>query len=321
MKTTKMKAIILAEYGGVLTLEDVSKPTIKDDEVLVKVKNTAVNHLDTVEASGAAKEFFPIELPWIPGHEFSGVVEEVGKKVTSLKAGDAVFGNSPKGSYAEYIAVNKDLVVKKPENLSFAEAAAVPVAAQTAWQAIFTHGQLSKGQRILIHGGAGGVGAYAVQLAYNKGAEVIVTASASDKDFLHSIGAKQIIDYKTEKFEDKIVGKVDVVFDLIGGENQQRSYTVLKQGGHLISANQPVSQSDASKYKVTAVLMSMVPSQEKLSGIAKLLKEGKLKVDVAKLYPLANVSQAWEDISGNLSKGKQGSQKVTHGKLVLEVSK
>src|SRR6266487_581905 len=132
-----MKAIRLYEYGGALTVEDVSKPTIKDDEVLVKVKNTAVNHLDSVEASGVAKEFFPIELPWIPGHEFSGIVEDVGKKVTSLKTGDAVFGNSTNGAYAGYIAAKKDLVVKKPENLSFAEAAAVPVAAQTAWKALF----------------------------------------------------------------------------------------------------------------------------------------------------------------------------------------
>jgi NADPH:quinone reductase-like Zn-dependent oxidoreductase len=316
-----MKAIRLHQYGGELTLEDVSKPTIKDDEVLVKIKNTAVNHLDTVEASGVAKEIFPIELPWIPGHEFSGIIEEVGKKVTSLKIGDAVFGNAPKdGAYAEYIAVKKDLIVKKPENLSFAEAAGVAVAAQTAWQAIFTHGQLSKGQRILIHGGAGGVGAYAVQLAYDKGAEVIVTASDSDKGFLYSIGAKQVIDYKTEKFEDKIAGKVDVVFDLIGGENQQRSYTVLRPGGYLISASQPVSEKDASKYKVTALMMRLAPSAEKLSGIAKLLKEGKLKVDIAKVYPLENVSEAWKDISANLSKGKKASQKGTHGKLVLEVS-
>jgi NADPH:quinone reductase-like Zn-dependent oxidoreductase len=316
-----MKAIRLYEYGGTLTVDDISKPTINDDEVLIKVKNTAVNHLDTVEASGVAKGIFPIVLPWIPGHEFSGVVEEIGKKVTSFKKGDAVFGNSSKGAYAEYIGVKSDLIAKKPENLSFAEAAAVPVAAQTAWQAIFDHGKLGKGQTVLIHGGAGGVGAFAVQLAHDKGAKVITTASDSDKEFLYAIGANQVIDYKTEKFEDKIVGKVDVVFDLIGGENQQRSYQVLKQGGYLISAAQPVSANDASKYKVTALLMSMVPSTERLASIAKLLEEGKLKADVARLYPLENASQAWEDISTNLSKGKQATRKGAHGKLVLEVSK
>jgi len=312
-----MKAIRLSGYGGKLTVADVSIPTAKEDEVLVKVKNTAVNHLDTVEASGAARAIFPIQLPWIPGHEFSGVVEEVGKAVVSFKAGDAVLGNCPYGAYAEYIAVKKDLIVKKPENLSFAEAATVPVASQTAWQAIFEHGHLSKGQTILIHGGAGAVGAYAVQLAHDKGARVIVTASNNDRNFLHTIGADQVIDYKTEKFEEEIQGKVDVVFDLIGGDIQQRSYLVLKTGGYLIAANQPVSQADASKYKVTALLMNMIPSAERLSRIAKLLEEGKIKADVADIYPLENAAQAWQAISGNLS----GNKQAPHGKLVLEVKK
>src|SRR5882757_9780271 len=126
-----MKAIRLYKYGGALTVDAISRPTINDDEVLVKVKNTAVNHLDIVEASNVAKGIFPIVLPWIPGHEFSGSIEEVGKKVTSFKKGDAVFGNSSKGAYAEYIAIKSDLIAQKPGNLSFAEAAAVPVAAQT----------------------------------------------------------------------------------------------------------------------------------------------------------------------------------------------
>jgi NADPH:quinone reductase-like Zn-dependent oxidoreductase len=311
-----MKAIVLSEYGGKLTLTDVSAPTIKEDEVLIKVKNTAVNHLDTVEASGVARAIFPIQLPWIPGHEFSGIVVEVGKGVNSFQAGDAVYGNCPYGAYAEYIAVKKDLIVKKPENLSFAEAASVPVASQTAWEAIFEHGHLSKGQTLLVHGGAGAVGAYAVQLAHDKGARVIVTASNKDRDFLHAIGADQVIDYQTEKFEEKIDGKVDVVFDLIGGDTQQRSYQVLKSGGYLVAASQPVSQEDASKYKVNALLMSMVPSAERSSRIAKLLEEVKIKADVAKLYPLENVAEAWQAISGNLS----GNLQVSHGKLVLEVT-
>jgi NADPH:quinone reductase-like Zn-dependent oxidoreductase len=312
-----MKAIILSEYGGKLNLAEASIPSIKEDEVLVKVKNTAVNHLDTVEASGVARAIFPIQLPWIPGHEFSGIVEEIGKAVSSFKAGDAVYGNCPYGAYAEYIAVKKDLIVKKPEILSFAEAASVPVASQTAWEAIFEHGHLSKGQTILIHGGAGAVGAYAVQLAHDKGARVIVTASNKDRDYLHTIGADQVIDYQTEKFEEKIDGKVDVVFDLIGGDTQQRSYQVLKPGGFLVAANQAVSQEDASKHKVTALLMSMVPSAERSGRIAKLLEEGKIKADVARIYPLEKAAEAWQAISGNLS----GNQRTSHGKLVLEVTK
>jgi NADPH:quinone reductase-like Zn-dependent oxidoreductase len=311
-----MKAIRLSEYGGKLTVTDVPKPIIKEDEVLVKVRNTAVNHLDTIEASGAAKDYFPIQLPWIPGHEFSGIVEEVGKAVGSFKPGDAVFGNCTNGAYAEYIAVKQDLIVKKPENLSFAEAATVPVAAQTAYQAIFDHGLLREGQTILIHGGAGAVGAYAVQLAHDKGARAIATAIGKDRDFLHSIGANQVIDYQIEKFEDAIDGKVDVVFDLIGGDTQQRSYRVLKSGGYLIAASQPVSEEDALKYKVTALLMYMIPTTVRLSKIGKLLEEGKIKADVAKVYTLDNAAEAWQAISGNLS----GNQRASHGKLVLEVT-
>src|SRR5246500_3031774 len=161
-----MKAIRLLEFGGQLVFDDVATPAIARDQILVKVKSTAVNHLDLVKASGAARQILPIDLPWIPGHEFSGIVEQVGSDVAAYVPGDAVFGaNGTGGSYTEYLAVMPGLIARKPSNLSFEEAASVPVAAQTAWQGIFTHGHLEKGQTILIHGGAGAVGAYAVQLA------------------------------------------------------------------------------------------------------------------------------------------------------------
>jgi D-arabinose 1-dehydrogenase-like Zn-dependent alcohol dehydrogenase len=151
-----MKAIRLLKYGGPLAFHDVPAPTIARDEVLVKIKSTAVNHLDLVEASGSLKQILPIDLPWIPGHEFSGVVERIGSDVAQWSPGDAVFGTtSGMGAYAEYVAVKAAAVARKPTNLSFEEAASVPVASQTAWQGIFTHGHLEKGQTILIHGGAG----------------------------------------------------------------------------------------------------------------------------------------------------------------------
>jgi NADPH:quinone reductase-like Zn-dependent oxidoreductase len=159
-----MKAVRLLEYGGQLVFNDVPTPTIARDEILVKIKSTAVNHLDLVEASGTARQILPIDLPWIPGHEFSGVVEQIGSDVAACAPGDAVFGTSG-GAYAEYLAVKPTAIAGKPSNLSFEEAASVPVASQTAWQGISTHGHLEKGQTILIHGGAGAVGAYAVQLA------------------------------------------------------------------------------------------------------------------------------------------------------------
>src|ERR1700760_1653463 len=253
-----MKAVRVLEYGGQLVFDDVPTPTIARDEILVKVKSTAVNHLDLVKASGAARQILPIDLPWIPGHEFSGIVEQVGSDVAAYVPGDAVFGaNGTGAAYAEYLAVKPALIARKPSNLSFEEAASVSVAAQTAWQGIFTHGHLEKGQTILIHAGAGAVGAYAVQLASHAGATVVATASSDDEPYLKSIGANRVIDYREERFDKVLREKVDVVFDLVGGDAQKRSFLVLKEGGHLVSAIQPVSQEDAAKHHVTGAMMRL----------------------------------------------------------------
>src|SRR5712671_3756065 len=241
-----MKAVRVLEYGGELVFTDVPTPTIARDEILVKIKSTGVNHIDLVKASGTVRQILPIDLPWIPGHEFSGVVEEIGSDVEAYAAGDAVFGTSDTGAYAEDLAVKPATIVRKPANLSFEEAASVPVASQTAWQGLFTHGHLEKGQQILIHGGAGAVGAYAVQLASHAGATVIATASGDDEAYLKSIGANRVIDYREEQFERVLREKVDVVLSLIRGDTQERSFLVLKEGGYLVSATEPVSQEEAA---------------------------------------------------------------------------
>jgi len=320
-----MKAVRLSEYGGPLVFTDVPTPTIARDEILVKVKSTAVNHLDLVEASGTLRQILPIDLPWIPGHEFSGVVEHVGSGVAAYSAGDAVFGTSG-GAYAEYLDVKPAAIVKKPSYLSFEKAASVPVAAQTAWQGIFTHGHLEKGQTILIHGGAGAVGAYAVQLASHAGATVIATASAVDEAYLNSIGASRVIDYQKARFEDVLREKVDVVFDLIGGDIQKRSFLVLKEGGHLVSAVQPVSQEEAAKHRVSGAMMRLEPSADVLGRIARLLEEGTIRPDVATVYALQDAAQAWKDITGNLPgvhgmspSGPGAARRMSHGKIVLRV--
>src|SRR5882762_9532910 len=224
-----MKAVRVLEYGGPLVFNDVPTPTIARDEILVEVRSTAVNHIDLVKASGTVKQILPIDLPWIPGHEFSGVVEQIGSDVAGYAPGDAVFGTTDMGAYAEYVAVKAAVIVRKPSNLSFEEAASVPVASQTAWEGIFTHGHLEKGQTLLIHGGAGAVGAYAVQLAAHAGATVIATASGDDEAYLNSIGASRVIDYRKAQFEKVLQEKVDVVFDVIGGDTQARSFLVLKE--------------------------------------------------------------------------------------------
>src|SRR5450432_1467497 len=198
----RMKAVRVLEYGGELVFDDVPAPAIARDEILVMIKSTAVNHLDLVKASGTVRQILPIDLPWIPGHEFSGVVEQIGSDVAGCAPGDAVFGASGMGgAYAEYLALKPAAIARKPSNLSFEEAASVPVASQTAWQGLFTHGHLEKGQTVLIHGGAGAVGAYAVQLASHAGATVIATASGDDEAYLNSIGASRVIDYREAQFE------------------------------------------------------------------------------------------------------------------------
>src|SRR5450631_3584785 len=321
-RRASMKAIRVSEYGGQLVFNDVSTPTIAGDEILVKIKSTAVNHLDRVKASGMARQILPIDLPWTPGHEFSGVVEQIGSDVAVWAPGDAVFGaNEIGGAYAEYLAVKPALIAKKPSNLSFEEAASVPVAAQTAWQGLFTHGHLEKGQTILIHGGAGAVGAYAVQLASHAGATVIATASGDDEAYLNSIGASRVIDYREAQFEKVLREKVDVVFDLIGGDTQKRSFLVLKEGGHLVAATQPVSQEETARHHVTGAMMRLAPSADGLDRIAQLLEAGTIRPDVATVYALQDAAQAWKDIAENLSPNGPGAARHrSHGKIVLRVA-
>src|SRR6266851_4442096 len=202
--------------------------------------------------------------------------------------------------FAEYLAVKAAAVARKPSNLSFEEAASVPVASQTAWEGIFTHGHLEKGQTILIHGGAGAVGAYAVQLASHAGATVIATASGDDEAYLNSIGASRVIDYREAQFEKVLREKVDMVFALIGGDTQQRSFLVLKEGGHLVSATQPVSPEESAKHGVSGAMMRLSPAGEVLARIARLLEGRTIRPDVATVYALQDAAQAWKAIVGNL---------------------
>jgi NADPH:quinone reductase-like Zn-dependent oxidoreductase len=322
-----MKTVRVLEYGGTLVFNDVPTPTISRDEILVKVKSTAVNHIDLVKASGTVRQILPIDLPWIPGHEFSGVVEQIGSDVTAYAPGDAVFGTSNMGAYAEYLAVKPAAIVRKPSNLSFEEAASVPVASQTAWQGLFTHGHLEKEQTILIHGGAGAVGAYAVQLASHAGATVIATANGGDAVYLTSIGASRVIDYREAQFEKVLQEKVDVVLDSVGGDTQTRSFLVLKEGGHLVSTTQPVSPEETARHRVSGAMMRLAPSADVLGRIARLLEEKTIRPDIATVYPLQDAAQAWKDIAGNLPgvhgmspSGPGAARRTSHGKIVLRVA-
>jgi len=324
-----MEAIQLPHYGAAdqLRYEKIPTPQAGPGQVLVRVHAAAVNPLDSKIASGAMQQLFPLTFPWTPGNDFAGTVEAVGAGVTTVKPGQEVYGTSAAGgAYAEYFVAAAAAVAPKPTTLSFAEAASVPVAALTAWQGLMQSGQLQAGQTVLIHGGAGAVGAYAVQFAHQLGAHVIATAAAEDLDFVRSLGADEVIDYHATRFE-TVVKDVDVVFDLVGGDTQQRSFAVLKRGGYLVATTQPPSAEEAAKYGVHGVMFGMKPSAEDLVRVARQLDAGTLKIDVARTYPLAQAAQAWADSARHQpgpaaapAAGPPFAAPKTHGKIVLEVS-
>ena len=323
-----MKAIQLQAYGnfGQLRYADVPMPPVGEDDVLVRVRAASVNHIDPLRASGVVKHIYPLAFPWIPGRDFAGTIEQVGSAVTDLRLGDAVYGDSVAGgSYAEYIVVKADVLAHKPQILSFREAAAAPVTTVTAWQALFLHGQLETGQTVMIHGGAGAVSGYAVQLAHQYGATVIATASLDDLSYVRSLGADQVLDYRTADLREW-EGLVDLVLDLVGGPVQQRSYGLLKAGGRLIATNQPVSAEEAARHQVTATFIHVHTARHDLNRLKPLFEQEKLRVDIARTYPLEAAPVAWQDLARNLL----GSSPVeaeqtritapkTHGKIILEM--
>ncbi len=309
---TTMKAVRMHSYGGseVLVYEDVPQPQPAADEVLIRVHAAGVNPVDWKIRNGYGKETFGHRLPHILGCDLAGVVESVGSEVKRLKAGDAVYGYTSlrrEGTYAEFIVAKESEVTLKPTSLDFIQAAAVPVGALTSWQALFDIAHLTNGQKVLIHAAAGGVGSMAVQLAKAKGAYVIGTASARNADFVRQLGVDELVDYQTTRFEDA-VNDVDVVFDTVGGETQERSFQVLGQGGMLVSAVSPPSDGGAAS-GVRVSMVGVQPSAVQLDEITSLINSGKVKPFVETVLPLSEVRQAHE-----LSESGR-----TRGKIVLQV--
>jgi len=308
-----MKAVRVHEYGGpeVLKYEDAPKPAPAAGEVLIRVHAAALNPVDASVRAGYFKERIKYKLPMIPGWDVSGVVESIGAGATRLKPGDAVYSRpdiSRDGAYAEYIVVKESEVALKPKSIDHVTAAAIPLAALTAWQSLFDAAKLQAGQTVLIHGAAGGVGCFAVQFAKIHGARVIATASARNHEFLRSLGADQVIDYTTTKFED-VVRDVDVVFDTVTGETQKRSWQVIKKGGIYVSILQPPSPEEAASHGVRCAHVFVQPSVPQLDEIAKLVDSGKLKVIIEKVFPLSEARAAQEAVA----------TRHTRGKLVLKV--
>jgi NADPH:quinone reductase-like Zn-dependent oxidoreductase len=303
---TMMKASRIHDYGGpeVMHYEDAEKPAAAAGEVLVRVRGASVNPVDWKIRSGFVKAIFETKFPAILGGDLAGVVEAVGEDISDWKVGDEVFAHiGLAGANAQYVATKAAFCAPKPKSLNFEYAAAVPLTALTAWLGMVETAKVAKGQRVLIHAAAGGVGAFAVQFAKNAGAYVIGTASTENHAFLKSMGVDECIDYKTTEFEGA-VKDIDVVFDLIGGKNQTRSYAVIKPGGMLVSATSPIDKEAAEAAKVNGVHIFVRPNGKTLAQIGALIDAGKIKVEVAKIFPLSQADQAFELSKTNRTRGK-----------------
>src|SRR5436189_6185896 len=307
-----MKAVVAHEYGApeVLKFEEVPRPEPKEDEALVRVIASGVNPADPLTLSGKYAREWGTSLPLIPGYEIAGIIEKTGAKFTSLKPGDAVYGYPTfGGGWAEYVTVKEWEVAPKPKSLSFAEAAAVPMGALTAWQALVDVAQLHAGQTILIHGGSGGVGSFAVQIAKTRGARVIATASTANQDLLRQLGADVAVDYSKTRFDD-VAKDVDVVLDPVGKETLARSYDVVKKGGIVMSLVARPDPVELKKRGIHGASISAHPDAADLAEIGQLIDAGKIKPIVTQILPLSEAITAQQ----------QAATHHTRGKVVLQIA-
>lgn len=302
-----MKAVRIHEFGGldVLKFEDLPKPVPGPGEVSIEVKAASVNPVDYKIREGKYPPVTADKLPVTLGRDVAGVVDQIGENVTTFQAGDAVYAMLPRdqGGYAEWVRAPADVLARKPAVLDMVQAASVPLAALTAWQGLFTHGGLNQGQRVLIHGASGGVGSFAVQFAKIKGAEVFATASGEGRAFVKGLGADRVIDYHAERFEE-IVHDADLVFDLVGGETQDRSWPVLKRGGTLVSSVSQPDEGKAAAAGVSAKRYAAQPDGGQLRQIAALIDAGRVKVIIDAVYTLDEAAEAERHLEDDHVVGK-----------------
>ncbi|PLX67709.1 MAG: NADP-dependent oxidoreductase [Denitrovibrio sp.] len=309
-----MKAVMINEFGEpeIMKVVDVDQPKPQSDEVLIKVSGAGVNPIDakTRKGLGFVAQAIKDSMPWVPGYDVAGVVEEIGSGVTEFKVGDRVFGRlnfmTPTGAYTEYTAAKTADIALAPENLDLLYCAALPVAAMTAWQGLFDVGNVKEGDRVLIHAGAGGVGHMAVQFAKMKGAYVICTASERNRSFLMEMGADEVVDYKANDFT-KVIEPVDFILDNMGFEVGERSVDILKSDGLMvtvptITAERVQKAGEAQNKAVKGIKVQT--SKENLAQIADMIDKGLVRVFVSKVYSLAEAVQAHRDIESGSTRGK-----------------
>jgi NADPH:quinone reductase-like Zn-dependent oxidoreductase len=310
---SSMMAWRIHEFGppSVMRFEEVPRPNPGPGEVLIKVEAVGVGLWDSWIRAGMSVLAQP--LPLTLGSDLSGDIVAVGAGIADLREGDSVYGvTNPRfvGAYAEYAVASAAMVSKKPASLTYIEAASVPVVAVTAWQGLFDHAGLKAGQTVLIHGAAGNVGAYAVQLARRAGIRMIATAGAEDIPFVHSLGADRVLDYRAQRFDEEI-RDADAVLDLVGGETQRRSFQVLRRGGKLISIVSRPDQHLAQSHGVEAAFFLVDVTTQHLADIAGLIDEGELSTHVGAVLPLADAREAHFMLEGLRPRPK--------GKIVLAV--
>lgn len=302
-----MKAVRIHEYGGpeVLLYEDVPQPVPAEGEILIQIKATGVNPADATLRAGFFRGMFDVPLPHILGFDLAGIVTEIGAGVTEFAPGDEVYAMAGwrNGAHAEYIALSATDAALKPTSLNFIEAASLPVASLTSYQAIFDVAGLSAGQTLLVHAASGGVGSIAVQLAKARGCRVIGTASGRNEEFVRSLGVDEFVDYTATRFEEVVSG-VDVVFDTIGGDTHERSYKVLKPNGFLVAATQPPNPEALAAHGVRGGMVGVVPSGSQLREVAGLVDAGQVKAHVELVLPLSKVQEAHQKVETHHTRGK-----------------
>jgi NADPH:quinone reductase-like Zn-dependent oxidoreductase len=304
-----MKAIRQHAYGGAETLryEDAPKPSPKAGDVLVQVRAAGVTPTELLWAtSRTTQSGTPRPLPFIPGHEFSGEVVALGEGVISVSVGEAVYGMNDwysDGAQAEYCLARVAEIARKPSSVDHDHAAVTPISALTAWQGLFERARIDVGQHILIHGAAGGVGSFALQFAHARGARVTATVSAANIDFVRQLGADDVIDYRDDRFEERVHG-VDAVFDTVGGDTLRRSWSVLKPGGRLVTI--AASEEDAQDERTRAAFFIVETRRAELEEIARLIDSGQVHPVVGAEFPLADAIRAYQT-------------KPVRGKVVLRV--
>ena len=306
-----MKALQIRQYGGKDVLElnqNVAKPVVGDGQVLVEVHAASLNPVDWKIRAGYLKEMAPLTMPATLGVDVCGIVAEVGTSASAFKVGDRVYGYASRlsggsGSFAEFVVAKISTVAPAPQKGTFVEAAALPLVGASALQAIEQHIKLQRGQKILIHGGAGGIGSLAIQAAKSIGAYVATTASVDERAYVQELGADEVIDYKKDAFEEKLKD-FDAVFDTIGGDTTEKSLKVLKKGGVLVSMLGQPSQESAKKSGVTAIGQSTHTTTAVLRRLAQLVDSGAIKIRVAKVFPLEKATEAFQLVEAGHPRGK-----------------